>query len=186
MALEFMGDAATALRPRSPGRQAERPSPEGEKAADAAARLLPELAVVTSPNGSKGASHADWTPLRGRAVIIWPDADAAGLDYANAVARLVKQTGAKSVAIVSPPADASVGWDAADAEADGWTQERCARLVRSATQADAAASPSAGDGRRRTPQRDTLIGLTERCDLWHDSYRTAFVTFPVNAHRADS
>ena len=156
---------------------------EGEKAADAAARLLPELAVVTSPNGSKGASHADWTPLRGRAVIIWPDADGAGLDYANAAARLVKRAGAKSVAIISPPADAFVGWDAADAEADGWTQERCARLVRSATHADAAASPSAGDGRRRTPQRDTLIGLTERCDLWHDSYRTAFVTFPVNAHR---
>jgi len=82
---------------------------EGEKAADAAARLLPELAVVTSPNGSKGASHADWTPLRGRAVIIWPDADGAGLDYANAAARLVKRAGAKSVAIISPPADAFVG-----------------------------------------------------------------------------
>src|SRR5215471_3467442 len=78
---------------------------EGEKAADAAARLLPELAVVTSPNGSKGASHADWTPLRGRAVIIWPDADGAGLDYANAAARLVKRAGAKSVATISPPAD---------------------------------------------------------------------------------
>src|SRR5215813_441568 len=87
----------------------------------------PSWRLSTSPNGSKGASHADWTPLRGRAVIIWPDADGAGLDYANAAARLVKRAGAKIVAIISPPADAFVGWDAADAEADGWTQERCAR-----------------------------------------------------------
>jgi hypothetical protein len=69
---------------------------------------------------------------------------------------------AKSVAIVSPPADASVGRDAA--EADGWTHERCAGLVRSAKQADAAASPGGGT-RRRAPQRDTLISMTELCNL---------------------
>ena len=38
---------------------------EGEKAADAAAMLLASYAVVTSPNGSKSAGKADWSPLRG-------------------------------------------------------------------------------------------------------------------------
>ena len=56
-------------------RLAERPSAgvvvcEGEKATDAATRLLPGFVVVTSPNGSKSASKTDWSPLRGRAVTV--------------------------------------------------------------------------------------------------------------------
>ncbi|MBI1751865.1 MAG: AAA family ATPase [Acidobacteria bacterium] len=58
---------------------------EGEKAADAAARLFPSMAVVTSPAGAKAAKKADWTPLRGRQVVIWPDHDAPGLEYAAEV-----------------------------------------------------------------------------------------------------
>ena len=50
--------------------------PEGEKAADAAGRLLPDHAVVTSANGSKSAGKADWTVLTGRRVVMWPHADA--------------------------------------------------------------------------------------------------------------
>ena len=73
-------------------RLAERPSApvivaEGEKAADAAARLLLAFAAITSPNGSKSCDKADWSPLRSRSVTIWPDADAAGLAFAKAVAR---------------------------------------------------------------------------------------------------
>ena len=69
-------------------RLAERPCAavvvcEGEKAADAAARLLSGYVAVTSPNGSKSAAKADWSPLQGRAVTVWPDADAAGLEYAR-------------------------------------------------------------------------------------------------------
>ena len=91
-------------------RLAERPSApvvicEGEKAADAATRLLPGFVAVTSPNGSKSAGKADWSPLRGRAVTVWPDADAAGLEYARQVAKLATAAGALSVAIVSPPPD---------------------------------------------------------------------------------
>src|SRR5262249_47575862 len=58
---------------------------EGEKACDAARQLLPGFAVVTSPHGSKAAEKADWLPLRDRAVVVWPDADSPGLDYARAV-----------------------------------------------------------------------------------------------------
>ena len=61
---------------------------EGEKKADAAERLFPEFVAVTSPNGAKAADKADWTPLAGRSVIIWPDHDDEGAGYAADVVRL--------------------------------------------------------------------------------------------------
>ncbi len=59
---------------------------EGEKACDAARALLPELVCVTSPGGSNGTRRVDWSPLAGRDVRIWPDADDAGAKYARAIA----------------------------------------------------------------------------------------------------
>ena len=56
---------------------------EGEKAADAAAELVPDLVVVTSPFGAKAATKADWSALDGRTVVIWPDNDTAGAGYAK-------------------------------------------------------------------------------------------------------
>ena len=172
---------------------AERPSTlvvvcEGEKAVDAATRLLPGFVAVTSPNGSKSAAKADWSPLRGRDVVIWPDADAAGLEYGRQVAKLATTAGARSVVIVSPPEGAPVGWDAADALAEGWTADRAAELVDAASPIEKTAGTAqaktegSGNGRRRTPQRDTLIGLTNSCELWHDADRNAYATFGVNAH----
>jgi putative DNA primase/helicase len=160
---------------------------EGEKAADAATGLLPGFVVVTSPNGSKSAAKADWTPLRGRAVSVWPDADAAGLDYAKAVAKLAAAAGAISMAIISPPSGSAVGWDASDAVAEAWDSARAVQLVSAARSALDSDTPTATGtqetgGRRRTPQRDTLIGLTEECELWHDAARCAYATFAVNGH----
>lgn len=163
---------------------------EGEKSADAADKLLPGHVAVTSPNGSKSAGKADWTPLRGRAVTIWPDADAAGLDYAEMVGRILREVGAESVAVVVPPEGAKVGWDAADAlHEDGWTKNRTLELLAAARAAAAPQEPKAqarkaGDGgRKRRPQRDDLMGLTEFVDLWHGEDGKAFATFPVMGHR---
>ena len=182
-------------------RLAERPGApvlvcEGEKSADAATGLLPGFVAVTSPNGSKSAGKADWSPLRRRAVIIWPDADAAGLAYARQVAKLVIAAGAASVAIVAPPPDCKTGWDTADAVADGWDEEGAMDLVgaaKSAASEDSNAGEAKADrnkrtkrgasGRRQRPrQQDTLIGLTELCEFWHDANRNAYVTFIVNGH----
>jgi putative DNA primase/helicase len=172
-------------------RLAERPTApviitEGEKAADAAAVLLPNMVAVTSPNGSKSAGKADWSPLRGRRVVIWPDADTAGFDYAQAVAKQLAGAEVESVAVISPPQECSIGWDADDAKKGGWDEARAAQLV-----ADALAPPNGGAGsdvddggrRRRPPQRDVVIELTERCDFWHDANRVAYVTFPMNSHQ---
>src|SRR6516164_9208476 len=113
---------------------AERPSAdvvacEGEKATDAARRLLPDFVVITSPNGSKSADKADWSPLRGRNVVIWPDADLPGDEYAEAVAKCATNAGAKSIAIASPPSGVDEGWDAADALEEGWTSADAAEFI---------------------------------------------------------
>ncbi len=169
---------------------------EGEKAADAATRLLPCFVVMASPNGSKSASKADWSPVRGRAVTVWPDADAAGLEYGRQVAKLTTAAGALSVAIVSPPHGCKIGWDAADALADAWDEPRTMGVMNAAKSATPEMSNTgksaagrndiseddASGGRRRTPQRDTLIGLTEFCEFWHDANRDAYATFRVSAH----
>ena len=73
---------------------------EGEKTADAARAFFPEMVATTSPFGAKSASKADWWPLAGRDVVIWPDNDDAGFAYAAAVARFARAAGAASVKIV--------------------------------------------------------------------------------------
>lgn len=71
---------------------------EGEKAADAARAL--GLVATTSPHGSKSASKADWTAVRGMDVVISIDRDQAGEDFGRDVAGLTLAAGAKSVRIV--------------------------------------------------------------------------------------
>jgi putative DNA primase/helicase len=73
---------------------------EGEKAADAAARLFPGAVASTTPNGAKAADKCDLSPLQGRRVLIWPDNDEAGTQYAEHVAELAHQAGAVSIAIL--------------------------------------------------------------------------------------
>ncbi|MDX1485036.1 MAG: AAA family ATPase [Alphaproteobacteria bacterium] len=131
---------------------------EGEKAAEAANRLLPVYVATTSPMGSEAAAKADWSPLKGRDVVIWPDADEPGAKYAEDVARLAKEAGA-TVRIIAPPGGVERGWDAADALSEGWSQERVAALVE-----------AANDGRRLTaltlqdfltcnlPPRENILG----------------------------
>jgi hypothetical protein len=169
---------------------------EGEKAADAASILLASFVVVTSPNGSKSAGKADWSPLRDRHVTVWPDADAAGRDYATTVAKAAAAAGALSVSIISPPSGCAPGWDAADAEASGWDALRATELIAASVPADRSQATAGISGttsnsdttgsagaRKRVPQRDTLIGITQSCELWHDANRVAYASFPVNAHR---
>jgi len=102
---------------------------EGEKAVDAAAKVFPRSVCITSPSGSQAAAKADWSPLAGRRVMIWPDADEPGEKYAGEVGRIVSALGCE-VSIVDAVALASLapdggqrepvkGWDAADA-IDEW------------------------------------------------------------------
>ena len=101
---------------------------EGEKAADAARTISPGV-VMTWPGGSKAAKFADWSPLAGRKVLIWPDRDAAGMDAAHAIAKAIAGIAAK-VRIITPPAGGQDGWDLADAVAEGWDRARLIEAIR--------------------------------------------------------
>ena len=89
---------------------------EGEKAADAAGRLLPGLTATTSPGGSGAASKANWRPLAGRDIRIWPDNDAPGEKYAAAVVRELQAVGVGSVRVLDvaglamPPKGDAADW----------------------------------------------------------------------------
>jgi hypothetical protein len=88
---------------------------EGEKAADAARAL--GLVATTSPHGAKSAGKANWSPLAGRDVVILPDHDKAGEEYADAVVGLATAAGASSVRVVRLVelwADMPQGGDMAD------------------------------------------------------------------------
>lgn len=105
---------------------------EGEKCRAAGAGALPMYAAVSWPGGSKGLGRADWSPMAGRDVVLWPDADQAGVqamvgwvDAAGrahpGVAQMVARAGARSIRMIDVEGQPK-GWDIADAlGADGWT-----------------------------------------------------------------
>ena len=71
---------------------------EGEKAADAAAAI--GLNATTSCGGAKRARKSDWSICRGRDVIVVPDHDEPGDDYADDVCELAQAAGASSTRII--------------------------------------------------------------------------------------
>lgn len=122
---------ALAARPAAPVLMVE-----GEKCRAAGAGAFGMYVCMTWPGGSNGLRFADWSPLAGRDVVLWPDADAAGrkamLGHEHYDGRLVPgaaqflaRAGAASLRMVDsegmPP-----GWDIADAVADGWTPRQIA------------------------------------------------------------
>ena len=96
---------------------------EGEKAADAASALLLDVIPVSPMNGARSPHRTDWTPVAGREVLIWPDNDEPGREFARRVAKLAKDAGANLVRIVAVPDGAPEGWDLADPLPEGWTLE---------------------------------------------------------------
>lgn len=58
---------------------------EGEKAAIAASKILPDYNVVSWMGGSNAADKVNWCQLQWRDVIIWPDNDKAGFKAAEVI-----------------------------------------------------------------------------------------------------
>lgn len=112
---------------------------EGEKACDAARyRFLDhgfgenKIVVVSWPGGGKAVKYVDWSPLAGRAIALWPDADKqvyperhekAGLvmpflEQPGTVAMLDVWSAVRAIAtrvrMILPPEDVPDGWDLAD------------------------------------------------------------------------
>ena len=96
---------------------------EGEKTAEAAALLFPEHVATTWQGGASAAGRADWAPLAGRCVTIWPDHDDPGRRAAAEVVKACRAAGAASVAVVTIPDTFPPKWDVADTPPGGATAE---------------------------------------------------------------
>lgn len=92
---------------------------EGEKTADAAQVLFPHCAALTWSGGANAVGKADWSPLAGRTVTIWPDNDEPGYLAALKIASLLKSIAA-SIHIVLPPTSLPEKWDVADPAPEGF------------------------------------------------------------------
>jgi putative DNA primase/helicase len=94
---------------------------EGEKSADAVENL--GFAATTSLGGPTMPERSDWSPLRGKQVVVLRDLDEKGRFYAEQVAQLCLGNGALSVRIVALPelkVDESVSeWLACEVELAG-------------------------------------------------------------------
>jgi hypothetical protein len=152
---------------------------EGEKCADAARAVFPRSVVITSPGGAQSARKADWSPIAGRQILIWGDADAGGVDYAQDVAAIAADLGCTDIRTVDAMAlvrrrpdgqerDHIGKWDVASALSEGWEPEALRKAAVSCSksyQAEPAAEPEAapevsweapdvallGNGRRAAP-----------------------------------
>lgn len=89
---------------------------EGEKACDAATRMFPDHVCITWPRGSKNVLKADWSPLAGRDVIIWPDNDPPGIAAARDVKEALAEIGVAAVRLELH--EMPEGGDAADITVD--------------------------------------------------------------------
>lgn len=68
---------------------------EGEQKADALTQTGAGCFVGVTSGSATSAGGADWTPLAGRDVIVWPDNDMPGQKYADEVAALLCTLGCK-------------------------------------------------------------------------------------------
>ena len=105
---------------------------EGEKCADAL--MGQNIAATTAMGGSNApVEQTDWTPLRGRKVIIWPDNDETGLKYAERARDAILMAGAMSCNILRIPTGKPAKWDAADAVDEGLDLATIIREMRGTT-----------------------------------------------------
>lgn len=96
---------------------------EGCKAADAAEQVFDGVVGVSWRGGSDTVTNyerTDWSPLAGRRVVIWPDADGPGIRAAWWLAQHCRRAGVASVRVVPVELVAlTKGWDLADPWPEG-------------------------------------------------------------------
>jgi len=101
---------------------------EGEKCADAMVTGSFRQAVSWA-GGTFGVQHTDWTPLAGRSVIVWPDADEPGIRTADEIAGLLAGLGC-AVKVLDVSGDLPKGFDVADAVAAGWDKAKIDQFMK--------------------------------------------------------
>lgn len=92
---------------------------EGEKPCDWLRAAFEHLGVSnghvpTTSGGATSAARADWSPLRGRHVVLWPDNDGPGTQYGRAAAAELSKIGATVEVIDAAKLGLPVGGDVVD------------------------------------------------------------------------
>lgn len=132
---------------------------EGEKCADVAINMLPELVIVSWPGGSKAVDKVDLSPLAGRNIFAWADADAKreplsktekaegvdpdskpflpeykqpGVKAMRRIARILSEYPDTKCRLVKipQPGEKPDGWDIADAVTDGMDSDALKAFIR--------------------------------------------------------
>jgi putative DNA primase/helicase len=119
---------------------------EGEKVAEAGKLLFPDYVATTPMHGAQSPRHTDWSPVKGRTVIITTDHDSAGATFGDAAHDLCSEAGA--ACILHLPAEelgkyrivdgvptrhdhaVEQGFDIADLLAGGWTARHISVVAR--------------------------------------------------------
>lgn len=171
---------------------------EGEKTRDAAALLLPDHPCLCWQGGAQAVDKADFSPLAGREVWLWADADDAGARAMQAVAAALAAAGAGPVRrfdlalfaqqagaaedgapLLSPGGEWNPGDDAADLLARGWTAAHLALILKrpdallSCDDAPAEGKVSPGDTAANASGAASRFELTERGVIFNDPERGA-------------
>lgn len=109
---------------------------EGEKAAIALEKLLPNHPVLTWQGGPQAVSRSDYTPLAGRSCIIWQDNDKPGVKAAYKLIRQLQAAKVASVRVLNisqlkrkDGLPLQPGDDAHDLLADGWVPDKIAEFL---------------------------------------------------------
>jgi len=110
---------------------------EGEKTCDAAQRLFPDLICLSWRGGTGNVSYVDWSTLKDRDVIIWPDNDGHGIVAAKHIAKSIG-----NAIIIEPPKWKPAGWDLANAEEDHIPSAKLYEYIAKATAAHSPLSPT--------------------------------------------
>ena len=92
---------------------------EGEKTAESAKALFPDHTVVTWSGGCGSVYKSDWSVLKDRNVVIWPDNDQPGLKAAAKITEILNQQGNDRVIIIDLPSTLPHKWDLADQIPEG-------------------------------------------------------------------
>lgn len=105
---------------------------EGEKARRAAEALLGGFVCLSWAGGANGVRKTDFSPLRGRNVLLMPDADEPGREAMAEIAARAHGAGAEVVRLMDT-SDQPKGWDIADwtgtaAEFGAWAKPRISEI----------------------------------------------------------
>ena len=114
---------------------------EGEKACEVIRELGTPYIAITWANGAAATGTVDWSVLKGRKVLLWPDADAAGIAAMEAIAKQVNESAAEVKWVDTEGLEK--GTDAADMKFNDWAEMRAwaAPRVRVWTEATVVATP---------------------------------------------